>query len=92
MEIHQKDNGKKGMFYIAQNGKTLAEMAYVWDDKNMVILSTNVSDALSGKGVGKQLLQKAVDFARAQNIKIMPLCPFAKAIFGKVEAYKDVLV
>jgi hypothetical protein len=91
MDILQKDDGKKGKFYIEQNGTVLAEMTYVWAGNKIIIDHTEVSDTLAGKGIGKQLVHKAVEFAREKNLKIMPLCPFAKAVFDKVEAYNDVL-
>lgn len=92
MEIQQKDDGKKGMFYIEQDKRILAEMTYVWAGADRIIIDhTEVSPALAGKGAGKQMVSKAVDFARAKNIKIMPLCPFAKSVFDKVQEFKDVL-
>jgi hypothetical protein len=36
-------------------------------------------------------VSKAVDFAREKGIKIIPLCPFAKSVFDKVEQFRDVL-
>ncbi len=92
MTIQQTDNGKKGAFYIGENGERLAEMTYVWAGESMFIIDhTEVSDQLAGKGAGKQLVAKAVDFARKQHIKIKPLCPFAKAVFDKTPDYHDVL-
>ncbi len=39
-----------------------------------------------------QLLHKAVDFARANQLKIIPLCPFANAMFKrKHDEFADVL-
>jgi uncharacterized protein len=92
MEMKQKNDEKKGAFYIEENNKLLAEMTYVWAGTDRIIIDhTEVSDELSGKGIGKQLLAKSVEFARKNNLKIIPLCPFAKAIFDKVEEFKDVL-
>jgi predicted GNAT family acetyltransferase len=91
MDIQHSDDGKKGKFYIEQDGEQLAEVTYVWAGNKFIIDHTEVCDRLAGKGIGKQLVQKAVDFARTNNVKIMPLCPFAKAVFDKVEAYNDVL-
>jgi predicted GNAT family acetyltransferase len=90
MEILNKDNGKKGSFYVEQEGKVLAEMSYLWINNKMIIEHTDVSSVLAGKGVGKQLVQKAVEFARERDIKIMSLCPFAKSVFEKVADFKDV--
>lgn len=92
MEILHKDNGKKGTFYIELDGAVVAEMTYVWTGEKMIIIDhTEVSEALEGKGVGKQLVHKAVEMAREKQIKILPLCPFAKRVMSKVEAYQDVL-
>ncbi len=92
MNIQQTDDGKKGAFYIEENGERLAEMTYVWAGTGMFIIDhTEVSDKLAGKGAGKQLVAKAVDFAREQNVKIKPLCPFANSVFKKVQEYSDVL-
>ncbi len=92
MDIQQHDNGSKGSFYIEADGHRLAQMTYVWAGSDRIIIDhTEVSAALAGKGAGKQLVAKAVDFAREKGIKIVPLCPFAKAVFEKVPAYSDVL-
>lgn len=92
MEILQKDDGSKGMFYVEQDNTVLAEMAYVWAGADKIIIDhTDVSDLLAGKGVGKQMLTKAVEFAREKGLKIIPLCPFAKSVFARVKEFSDVL-
>ncbi|OYU85174.1 MAG: GNAT family N-acetyltransferase [Flavobacterium sp. BFFFF2] len=92
MDILHQDDSKKGMFYVVKDDKTLAEMTYVWAGTNQIIIDhTAVDSSLSGKGVGKQLVVKAVDFARSKGIKIIPLCPFAKSVFQKITEFNDVL-
>ncbi|MFT3680578.1 MAG: GNAT family N-acetyltransferase [Ferruginibacter sp.] len=93
MEIQQKQNGSKGSFFIQEGDQTLAEMTYTMaGDSIMIIDHTEVSDALGGKGVGLKLVNKGVDYARANGLKIIPLCPFAKSVFDKKkEAFADVL-
>lgn len=92
MNILQIDHGSKGAFVIKENNERLAEMTYSKaGDKFIIIDHTEVSDALRGKGAGKQLVSAAVEFARKQDLKILPLCPFAKAIFDKTPEFKDVL-
>ena len=44
-----------------------------------------------GKGFGKKMVTKAVEYARENHIKIIPLCPFAKSVFDKTPNFKDVL-
>lgn len=88
---HKQINGK-GMFYVGQDGAVLAEMVYTMPSADkMIIEHTEVDESLSGKGVGKQLVYTAVEYARNNNIKIIPLCPFAKSVFDRVSEWQDVL-
>lgn len=92
MEILQEDNGKKGKFYILVNNVQEAEMTYTWAGTDRIIIDhTEVNDALKGKKAGKQMVMKAVELARANNIKIIPLCPFANSVFQKTPEIRDVL-
>lgn len=92
MQVKHKEIGSKGIFYIEENGEKLAEMTYSKAGEMLIIIDhTEVNEKLKGKGAGKQLVQAAVDFAREHKIKILPLCPFAKAVFDKTPEYNDVL-
>lgn len=93
MLIQHKLVGTKGLFYVQQERNILAEMVYSMASADkMIIEHTEVSDELRGKNVGYQLVHTAVEYARTQNIKIIPLCPFASAVFKKKgEEYSDVL-
>ena len=57
----------------------------------VIIDHTQVDDSLRGKGVGAQLVLAAVQFARSENVRLMPLCPYAKSVFDKTPEYGDVL-
>jgi hypothetical protein len=92
LEIHQEDNGLKGSFYILLNESREAEMTYVWAGEAKIIIDhTEVNETLKGISAGKQMVLKAVDFAREKGIKILPLCPFAKSVFDKTKEIQDVL-
>lgn len=92
MDVQHEDNGKKGGFFILHEGERAADMTYTWAGTDRIIIDhTEVSDALRGKNAGKQMLMKAVDFARDKGLKIIPLCPFANSVFKKVPEIRDVL-
>jgi predicted GNAT family acetyltransferase len=92
MNIEQIEHGSKGAFLIRENNERLAEMTYSKAGDHLIIIDhTEVSDALRGKGAGKQLVTAAVNYAREKKIKILPLCPFAKAVFDKTPEFSDVL-
>ena len=91
MNIQQYDDNKKGEFFLESEGKKLASMtdSYAGPDK-IIIDHTEVDDTLKGQGVGYKLVEPSVKFARNKNIKIMPLCPFANAVFNKKSDYNDI--
>lgn len=92
MEIKHKETDERGEFYIEEKGEKLGRLFYHWAGTDRIIIEhTEVSEALKGKGAGKQLVMKAVEMARDKNIKIVPLCPFANKIMHLKDDFKDVL-
>jgi predicted GNAT family acetyltransferase len=93
MEIKQEDNGKKGKFYVEIDGKQEAEMIYSYAGHEKIIIEhTEVSEKLKGQGIGYKLIEEVVAFLRENNLKVIPLCPFANAVFKKrSKDYQDVL-
>lgn len=92
MEIQHNDNGSKGLFFVEQAEKVVAEMTYVWAGNDRIIIDhTEVDKLLKGQNVGKKMVAKAVEFAREKGIKIIPLCPFAKSVLEKTQEFGDVL-
>lgn len=91
MNIQQTEDNKNGEFYHEVDGRKLASMTYTYagDDK-IIIDHTSVDESLKGQGVGYKLVEAAVNFAREKSIKIMPLCPFANAVFNKRSEYSDI--
>lgn len=86
---------KKGIksFYIGDSEENpLAEMVFCLSDDNTITIDhTNVSEELAGQGVGKLILKDIVDWARQENKKIIPICPYAKAQMEKNKDYHDML-
>lgn len=85
---------KKGSksFYVGDSeSAALAEMIFSTDKNIVTIEHTFVSDELRGQGAGRQLLQKLIAWARAENKKIVAVCPFAKKEITKSQEYNDVL-
>ena len=91
MVIQHKQLDGRGMFYMGHDGGILAEMVYSLSNNKMVIEHTEVNVELEGQGVGRKLVQTAVEYARNHNLKILPMCPFAKRVLDKTFEWQDVL-
>ena len=91
-EVKLELTDKNGFFHIDINGKTEAKMTFVFAGPNKIIIDhTEVNEGNNGKGFGKKMVAKVVEFAREKDIKIIPLCPFAKKVFDKTPEFRDVL-
>lgn len=90
MEIVHDENNKE---FIQKDGDKIAgKITYTWaGDHRFIIDHTEVNSEYGGQGVGKKLVLAAVAYARENTLKIIPLCPFAKSTFEKIEEIKDVL-
>lgn len=94
MLIQHHQTETRGLFFIpGEENDYLAELIYMKKEPDtMIIEHTEVDDLLKGQNVGFQLVQKAVEYARSHNFKVIPMCPFAKAIIDKKPELQDVLI
>ena len=92
MEIQKKRTESGGEFFIEENGKQIALMTYKKSgDGVMTIDHTEVDPNLRGEGIGEDLIAEGVKFARENNLKIVPTCPFAKKVIDDTPELQDVL-
>jgi predicted GNAT family acetyltransferase len=92
MEILLEESDIKGIAIAVENEVHGGKMTYSIAGAELIIIDhTEVEPSFSGKGVGKKMLYKIVEMAREKKIKIIPLCPFAAAMFKKSLDIKDVL-
>ncbi|HZH02358.1 MAG TPA: N-acetyltransferase [Myxococcaceae bacterium] len=91
LAVEHRVSGNRGAFIIERDGQRLAELAYTMAGDLSILEHTEVDGSLRGTGVGLRLVEAAVAWAREAHKKIMPLCPFARAVFARTPALRDVL-
>ena len=70
----------------------VGEMTYQRPTPQRIIIDhTRVFDGFEGKGIARQMVLAAADFARANNRKISPVCSYAQAFLTRTDEYKDIL-
>lgn len=94
MTIEHRLIGNKGLFLATEDGQKIGEMTYsVAGPDKIIIDHTEGFPGSEGKGVGLKLLEMAIAHARAEKLRILPLCPFAhKMMDRRKEEYADVRV
>ncbi len=89
--ITREDRASGGRWAVTVDGHA-AEMTFSRASAALIIIDhTEVPDALRGRGVGQALVLRAVEDARREGFKILPLCPFAKAQFQRHVEWRDVV-
>lgn len=92
MQISQFNNDNKGFFKAEKDGKQAGLMFYTWAGADKIIIDhTEVEPEFNGQNVGKNMAMAAIEYARKNRIKIIPLCPFVKSLFNKTPEIRDVL-
>jgi len=90
--IRREERGPSGGRWMVVVDGHEAEMTYSRASAALIIIDhTEVPDALRGRGVGQALVLRAVEDARREGFRIIPLCPFAKAQFERQAEWRDVL-
>lgn len=90
-DIRREDRPTGGRWVVVVDGHE-SEMTFSRASAQVIIIDhTEVPDALRGRGVGQALVRRAVDDARRDGFKIIPLCPYAKAQFQRHAEWRDVI-
>lgn len=90
MHIEHDTEGRR--FLISDQGSMAAEMTYVTSSPKLIIIDhTFVENKYRGQGLGDRLVEAIVEYARENEIKLLPLCPFAKGRLQQHPEFDDVL-
>jgi hypothetical protein len=64
--------------YVISEGAGAAELFYRIDGDRMFLIHTGVPDEWSGHGFGSRLVRTALARAQANDLTVVPWCPFAR--------------
>jgi len=85
-----RDNTERHRFELDADGH-VAFSNYQREGGVLTIMHTEVPAALNGRGIGSGLVRGLLDIARAQDLKVVPLCPFVAGYIAKHPEYADLL-
>lgn len=92
MQIQHESSENKGSFFIEKDGKRIAEMTYSKAGPNKIIIDhTEAAEKFRGKGLAKKLVYHGVEYARENELKVLPLCPYTKSVIQRNPDLQDVI-
>jgi predicted GNAT family acetyltransferase len=74
---HVIDNKAAHRFEAVVDG-LVATLTYRRNPKRLVLVHTEVPDALAGRGIGSALVDAAIAAAAEAHLTVVPRCPFAR--------------
>jgi predicted GNAT family acetyltransferase len=76
--------------FEAREGDQLAGFSEYTRTAEMIVFThTEVEPGHEGRGVGSELARHGMDVARAENLKVMALCPFVAGWLRRHPEYAD---
>ncbi len=76
--MHIINNKRLFRFELSQDGSDPATLEYRWLKGSMVLIHTVVPPSLRGKGMGTELVKYVLEYAKANNLKIIVYCAFVE--------------
>lgn len=90
MDIEVKQD-KENKRFVAEVEGQKAYLSYnIFDDK-INFSSTFTPPELRGKGIAKIIVEYAFNYAKDNNLKVIPTCSYVQAFVERNDNYKDLL-
>jgi predicted GNAT family acetyltransferase len=86
--IHEKENER---FIIYAEGKEVY-VEYKMRNNEMDLNHTYTNPALRGKGLAAHVVRAALEFAKENNLKVIPTCSYVQSFIEKNKEYKELVV
>jgi uncharacterized protein len=89
--IEVQNNHNASRFEAKLDGQ-LAVIEYVQQEGIIAFTHTEVPDALEGRGIASRMAQVALEYAREQGLRVLPLCPFVASYIKRHPEYQSLVV
>jgi predicted GNAT family acetyltransferase len=73
-------------------GEAICVVEYRRMPDKLVIYHTEVPKPFERRGLAARMTRAALDFARSQNLKVEPRCPYTAGFMQKHSEYADLLI
>lgn len=78
--------------FEADVGGGLGIVEYIWVGDTLIFTHTEVPEAHEGQGIGSALARYALEYVRAEGLRVRSICPYMSAFLGRHPEYQELLV
>ena len=90
-ELVVRDNPEELRYEALRDGQLVGLIRYRTEPGVIVLVHTEVDEAVEGTGVGSQLVRFALEDIRARGLRLVPVCPFVAAYLRRHPEYADLV-
>ncbi|MEY4094238.1 MAG: hypothetical protein RLZZ53_1437 [Acidobacteriota bacterium] len=84
ISIEREEQNGVHEFVLRLDGERFGFLEFTRTDAGVLRIEyVEVDEDLRGSGLGLQLVQKAVAFARENGLKVVPICGYARAVIQR---------
>jgi predicted GNAT family acetyltransferase len=85
------DNKELSRYELYDGDELVGFTEYHFHRDEMAFLHTEIRPEFGGRGFGGDLVEAALDDARAQGVKVLPYCAFTRGWLIKHPDYQDLV-
>jgi predicted GNAT family acetyltransferase len=85
-----QNNTERRRFEVKIDGK-ISVAEYIKTSQKLFLTHTEVPKGMEGNGIASHLAKAAFQFARDNELRIMPLCPYMAAYMKRHPEWQDLL-
>jgi hypothetical protein len=86
--VHEKENER---FIIYMDEKE-AFVEYNTGEDELNLFHTYTDPELRGRGLAAHVVRAALEFAKENNLKVIPTCSYVRAFIKRNDEYKELIV
>lgn len=89
--IHITNNEQLLHFETSLSNGEFAFVEYRWHNKELMLMHTLVPEGFEGRGIAGALAKYALEYAKANQLKIIVYCPYINAYLKRHTEYQVLL-
>jgi len=80
-----------GRYQLSVDGEVAGYSAYEMRGAAVAFMHTEIHERFAGRGLGLQLVGKALDDVRARGGSVLPYCPFVRSFIARHPEYGNLV-